>query len=557
MSRPTTICDPFDKSMSPPTLSRLRSRPISNVGTGVQRDALENVKRVHSASRGDRGTRQDRVEGDPIDGRRARDVDGSGQIRGVEPFDRADRAAIDGDLADVDQVRLASHPVAVAMGIALADRGRQRVDGQFGVRGRAVDHDADLAIGHGIDPHRALRLRKKALGLDHRLRGGGSALGEGAAGSVTGGRGDRVRDVPELDPEWVPSTETTLTAWPPRIVWDAAAWITRNCRLNLGAFCTNGGTLAWKATPGCGCLRSPVWVARYWCKVCFESRSIFQPTVECRSKLRAFESGLHSCVHPTCDDPSCSFESRRASFPHETSSEASRRGHQLARFGRDQAQEPVRSPSPGFLNWSFYRPFCEVVDGQSQGADCPGVQPAPIGGAEGVVTIRTLRHQEAPESRCQGLRLLRSTPLTRSARPSAIDPDITHLLPAFRRKRPAQVEPDTHSPKLPSHGSPLDAVMVAKLFDLTKESPGDCSANDPRLSTNQLDHKQRPRLESCHRPHPTIPSKIKITGDGKATLRSRKRVPRTADRWPPLRLQLKSSSGIGGPESQEVKVPGR
>jgi len=38
--------------------------------------------------------------------------------------------------------------------------------------------------------------------------------------------------------------------------------------------------------------------------------------------------------------------------------------------------------------------------------------------------------------------------------------------------------------------------MLAKLLDLTKKSPGDRSADDTRLSANQLDHKQTPWLES-------------------------------------------------------------
>ena len=69
-------------------------------------------------------------------------------------------------------------------------------------------------------------------------------------------------------------------------------------------------------------------------------------------------------------------------------------------------------------------------------------------------------------------------------------------MPAFRRKRPAQVKPDPRGSKLAAHGPPPDAVMVAKLLDLTKEGSRDRSADDAWLAANQLDHEQRLRLES-------------------------------------------------------------
>src|SRR5271166_3273511 len=77
-----------------------------------------------------------------------------------------------------------------------------------------------------------------------------------------------VATVLEMYPNWIrkcePSGATTLTACPPRIVWDAWAGITRKWRFHRGAFSANGGTFTWNATLAWGLLSSPCWVAKYW-----------------------------------------------------------------------------------------------------------------------------------------------------------------------------------------------------------------------------------------------------------------------------------------------------
>ena len=130
------------------------------VGPGVQGDALENVERVQGAADGDRCARLNGVEGDPVDSRRAVDDKRSDQVRGMEALDCRDRAAVDRDLADVEDMGHSGLTVGVAMGVTLANWRRQGVDRELGIGGRAIHDDTDLAIRHGIDPEGADRLRE-------------------------------------------------------------------------------------------------------------------------------------------------------------------------------------------------------------------------------------------------------------------------------------------------------------------------------------------------------------------------------------------------------------
>src|SRR5208282_417386 len=99
-----------------------------DAGPGVQGDALENVERVQGAADGDRCAGFNGVEGDSIKRRRAVGDERSDQVRGMEALDRRDRAAVDGDLADVEDMGHSGLTVGVAMGVTLANRGRQGVD---------------------------------------------------------------------------------------------------------------------------------------------------------------------------------------------------------------------------------------------------------------------------------------------------------------------------------------------------------------------------------------------------------------------------------------------
>ena len=182
-----------------PTFRRLRSRPIS-MFVPVFRVIpwrMSRVFRLPPVKIDAPGWIES--ERDPVDGLRAADHDRARQVGGVESLDGTDAAAVDGDLADVDQVVLAALAIGVTVGVALADRLGQGIDRQLGILRRAVDDDPDLAVRHRIDAYRPDRLRVLG-GLNDRGRGGRRRLGEGAARTVTGGRRHRVADVAELDP---------------------------------------------------------------------------------------------------------------------------------------------------------------------------------------------------------------------------------------------------------------------------------------------------------------------------------------------------------------------
>ena len=69
----------------------------------------------------------------------------------MEALDRADAAAGDSDLADIEQVALPALTIREAVCIALANRLGQGVDRELGGGIRPVNDDAKLAARHGID----------------------------------------------------------------------------------------------------------------------------------------------------------------------------------------------------------------------------------------------------------------------------------------------------------------------------------------------------------------------------------------------------------------------
>ena len=112
------------------------------------------------------------VEGDPVHGLRARDHQRAGQVGRVIAVNRRDHAAVDDDLADVQEVRLVGRPVGEAVGVALALGERKGADVQLGLRRRPIHDEADPAAGHliGADgPNRLDRPSARDLPLDRRL----------------------------------------------------------------------------------------------------------------------------------------------------------------------------------------------------------------------------------------------------------------------------------------------------------------------------------------------------------------------------------------------------
>ena len=168
---------PLLRSRFWPTLIRFRSRPMLMLSPLFSVDAVEHVERVQVAAGHDRGTRQQGVEGDPVHGLRARAwvhrSQRAGQVGRVIAVDRRDHAAVDDDLADVQEVRLLGRPVGEAVRVALALGEREGVDVQLGLRRRPIQDEADPAAGHliGADgPDRLDRPSARDLPLDRRLR---------------------------------------------------------------------------------------------------------------------------------------------------------------------------------------------------------------------------------------------------------------------------------------------------------------------------------------------------------------------------------------------------
>jgi hypothetical protein len=125
----------------------------------AQVDPIEHVERLHVAAGRDGCTGQDGVECDPVDGRIPGDLQGAGQLGILEAFDRPDRAAVDRNLADVQQVVPAGFAIREALGEALHLGLSEGIDGQIGIRGRAVDDDPHATARHGVSPDRPDRLR--------------------------------------------------------------------------------------------------------------------------------------------------------------------------------------------------------------------------------------------------------------------------------------------------------------------------------------------------------------------------------------------------------------
>ena len=125
-----------------------------------ERDSVEHVERVHVAAGRDRGAGQDRVEGDPVDWRRAAGDQRTGQNgRPGNPRYQPIWPRVDGDLADIEDVAQIRRAVGETVGEALLLCLPERVDRQLGILGRAIDDDADAAARHGVGSDGADRLR--------------------------------------------------------------------------------------------------------------------------------------------------------------------------------------------------------------------------------------------------------------------------------------------------------------------------------------------------------------------------------------------------------------
>ena len=109
-------------------------------------------------------------KGDPIDGAGPVRNQGPGEGSALEAQDAADRAAVDRDLADVQDVASVCLAVGEAVREALLLRHSERVDGQLGVQGRAVDDDPDSPARHRVGPNSADRLRVPGILLRRPAR---------------------------------------------------------------------------------------------------------------------------------------------------------------------------------------------------------------------------------------------------------------------------------------------------------------------------------------------------------------------------------------------------